>query len=196
MTRKKTEIINSGVNHGAIVAENYGDIYLTLEKRREIPSLIAAIVKYLGAECVGMDDDPGKIPKGFKTDEKISYNAVVRYKEIIENFSVYYDLCNTHLNIYDNAHIKGKARILQCVHIWYMEEKGKILASFKDSKLDNIEIVKQNSDELIDRVKAKIYEAVNHAANSKELYLEDLEIGVICFTCYCFMECKILEKPK
>ena len=119
-----------------------------------------------------------------------------RHKEIIENFSVYYEVCNTYLNIYDNTHIKGKARILKCVHIWYMEEKGKLFARFKDSELDDIEIVRENSDELIDRVKARIYDSVYNAANSTELFLEDLEIGVICFTCYCFMECKILEKPK
>ena len=25
------------------------------------------------------------------------------------------------------------------------------------------------------------------------MYIEDMELGVTCFTCYCFMECKILE---
>lgn len=197
MIKRENQTNNSGVNEGVMIAENNGNVNITLKERTKIPSLIAAIVQYLGVACVEIDDNiAGTIPSDFKTDNKIEYNSVVRYKEIIKEYSMYYDLCNNHLNIYDNCHIRGKTRILKCIHLWYLEEKGKILQEFCHTQQENIEIIKQNSDVLIDRVKQRIYNAVKNAVDNKEFFLEDLELGVICFTCYCFMECKILEKPE
>ena len=60
---------------------------------------------------------------------------------------------------------------------------------------EDIDIIRQNSDKIIDMVQDKIFETVKAANEIDIMYIEDMELGVTCFTCYCFMECKILEKP-
>ena len=74
-----------------------------------------------------------------------------------------------------------------------MEAKGDVLLRNRNSEKAEMDIVRENSDNIIDMVKGRIHKCV---IDSHELMLmEDMELGIACFTCYCFMECKILEKP-
>jgi len=190
------KIDNSGNNHGLIVAENKGNIKVSIEKAVKIPSLISTVVKSLGEACSNDDIESTFDSKEFKPDEKIEYNCVFKYKDIIKYFSAYYSVCEEYLNVYDDSNMRGKAKILNCVYLWYMKAKGCIFLESKNIGEKDIDIIRQNSDRLIDMVQNKIYETVK-AANEMDatMYIEDMELGVTCFTCYCFMECKILEKP-
>ena len=78
--------------------------------------------------------------------------------------------------------------------MWYLEEKGNLISSLKDADKEEIEIIRENSDYLIDRVKERILNVINRSDISGT-YIEDIETGVAYFVCYCFIECKILEKP-
>lgn len=60
-------------------------------------------------------------------------------------------------------------------------------------KKAEINIIRENSDDIIDMVKERILRAVVDSHES--MYREDMVQGIACFTCFCFMECKILEKP-
>jgi hypothetical protein len=196
MDRMDLQVENSGNNKGVMVAENNGNIFLSMVETKRIPSLISKIVQTLGTVC--LDDDEiskSNAPEVFRVDEKIEYNAVLRYREIINEYAIYYDLCEQYLDIYDNSNIRGKKRILKCVKLWYLEEKGHLLDKFRNAGLVQMDIIRENSDCIIDAVKKRICDTVIQDMN-EEYYIEDLEIGVACFTCYCFMKCKILEKPK
>lgn len=187
---------NSGNNQGLIVGQNTGNINFSLQKVVKIPSLISTVVRTLGEVC-STEDIPlsSSNPQEFKPNEKIEYNCVVKYRDIIREFSAYYSVCENHLNAYDDSNIRGKAKILRCVHLWYLNAKGEILVENKESGKSEIEIIRENSDKLIDIVQNKIYEAVKNSGEIETMYIEDLELGIACFTCFCFMECKILEKP-
>lgn len=188
---------NSGENAGLIVGHNSGDIHVTLQQAVKIPSLISSVVRTLGDICSLYDiDENANDFHEYKPDEKIEYNSVVKYREIIKEFATYYSVCDRHLNIYDDSNIRGKAKILKCVHIWYLRAKGEILAENTKSNKTEMEIVRENADRIIDMVKTKIYEAITGAKELDNIYAEDIEVGIECFTCFCFMECKILEKPK
>lgn len=187
-------IDNSGNNEGIIIGENKGNVAISIQKAVRIPSLIATIVKSLGGVC---SDDEGRsdVPKEFKPDEKITYNRVIKYRDIIKNFATFYNVCEEYLNAYDDSNIRGKAKILNCVHLWYLDVKGDLLLENKDSGKSDIEIIQENSDRLITNVRDKIYETVEKSQIVDEIYIEDMNLGVTCFTCYCFMKCKVLEKP-
>ena len=131
----------------------------------------------------------------FKPDDKIEYNGVIVYREIIKEFSAYYLTCDSYLNAYDDSHIRGKAKILKCVHMWYLRAKGQVLSENKESGKNEMDIVRENSDRIIDMVKDQILRVVQESGEMETTYQEDMELGIACFTCYCFMECKILEKP-
>lgn len=199
MNRSKMEQItleNVGNNSGAIVGINNGTLFFNSNNVEKIPSLISKVVKAM-ADL----EDPyassnlylSNIP--FTPEEKIKYNSVVKYKDIIKEYSTYYIYCEEILNVYDNSNIGSKSKILRCVRNWYLEEKGELLKNNQELKLNEIEIIRANSDYLVDLVKGKIYDISMRFSNVEDLCVEDIELGVICFTCYCFMECKILEKP-
>ena len=196
MTKNEFKIENSGENQGLIVGQNNGNINVSIQKASKIPSLVAALVKTLGELCV-KDDYSDKIDnfQEYKPDEKIEYNCVLKYKETIEEFSAYYSVCEKYLNAYDDSNICGKARSLRCIRVWYLQAKGEMLVQYKQVGKSDVEIVRQNSDKIIDMVKAKIRAAVMNANELDSMYLEDIELGIECFVCFCFMECKILEKP-
>lgn len=123
----KMEMDNSGVNQGVMVWNNQGNIQVTLTETKKIPSLISMIVKSLGENCSETDmPDSSDALTAFKPDEKIEYNCVFRYKYVIREYSVYYTYCDNILDIYDNSNVGSKARILRCIHMWYLEEKGNL----------------------------------------------------------------------
>lgn len=189
------DLDNSGINQGVMVANNSGNIYMTIQETRKIPSLISVVVKSLGNTCMEVDFTNSTCTlMEFKPDEKLEYNRVIKYKYVIKEFSVYYLYCDNILNVYDNSNLGSKARILKCIHMWYLEEKGNLLLSLKDMEKTEIEKIQDNADYLIDKVKARIVDIVQNA-DFNESCIEDIEIGITCFVCYCFMECKILEKP-
>ena len=76
-----------------------------------------------------------------------------------------------------------------------IQAKGEIIAENIQTGKSYIEIVRKNSDRIIDMVKIKIRDAVMGAKEFDTMYVEDIELGIECFTCFCFMECKILERP-
>lgn len=188
------KIDNNGCNEGVIIAQNSGNVDISIQKAVKIPSLIATIVKTLGDACFN-DDGQSTIPQEFKPDEKIEYNCVIKYREIINNFATFYNVCEDYLNAYDDSNIRGKAKILNCVHLWYMDVKGDIRLENKNAGKSDLEIIRENSDRIIEAVRDRIRSTVENSDLIEKLYIEDIELGVTCFTCFCFMKCKILEKP-
>lgn len=65
----------------------------------------------------------------------------------------------------------------------------------RESGESEINIIRKNADRIIDMVNDKIYDVVVNSKGVEEADREGIELGISCFTCYCFMECKILEKP-
>ena len=175
MTRNEFKTENSGENQGVIVGHNSGNINVSIQKVVKIPSLIATVVKTLGEMCVQdyFSDNTDNLQE-YRPDEKIEYNCVVKYKEIIKDFSAYYSICENHLNAYDDSNISGKARILKCVHLWYLQAKGEIIAENIQTGKSDIEIVRKNSDRIIDMVKIKILDAVMGAKEFDTMYIEDI----------------------
>jgi len=192
---EKMDIDNTGVNQGVMVGNNSGNIYMTLNETIKIPSLISRVVKSLGATCADLDTPYSPdILTEFKPDDKLEYNRIIKYKYIIKEFSMYYMHCDNILNVYDDSNFGSKTRILKCVHMWYLEEKGRLLFFLKDSVKEDIEIIQENADYLIESIKEKVKNVIDNSGID-DTFVEDMEIGIACFICYCFMECKILEKP-
>lgn len=192
----EVNIENSGENPGLIVGINNAPINIyQLQNSVKMPSKIAVIVKVLGTTCFDEDESQSTNLIAFKPDEKIQHNSVIKYREIIQNHAIYFSLCDDVINSYDNSSIGSKNRILRCIKNWYVELKGELLLSFKDSGKQDIEIVRENADLLIDKVVQKIRDTIKQSSNAIEMDIEDMESGIMCFVCYCFMKCKILEKP-
>lgn len=199
MKRSETNqnsIESSGTNNGVMVASNSGVINLNCENIVRIPSIISCIVKAM-ADLEAPDVKSGDAInlKPYKPEEKIEYNHVIKYKDIIKEYAGYYTYCNETMDIYDNSNLGAKNKILRLVYNWYLEAKGELIRNNQNTKMSDIEIIRANSDQLIDSVKSKIYDISIKYSTVYNTCIEDIELGVRCFTCFCFMECKILEKP-
>ena len=190
----KMSVDNSGENSGVLVGTNNGTINYQLQNNTKIPSMITEIVKTLGNIYVDNENESSSFV-AFEIDDKIQHNSIIKYREIIRAYAIYFYQCENAMDLYDNSNIDSKARILHCVKIWYLEFKGDLLLLFKDSHQTEIELVRDNADLLIENIYQKIKEAIVGSSNNTSMNIEDVDLGVICFVCYCFMKCKILEKP-
>lgn len=195
MKKKPLQIQNDGQNSGIIVGDNYGNINMQINRVIKIPSLIANLVKVLGDTYLDVEIENTDDFREYKINEKLEYNCVIKYKPIIEKFSIYYSVCENHLNVYDNSHVQGKTKILEHVNLKYLGAKGEILRLNKNSKQSESEIIKENSDEIIDKVVFDIKEMIMNSREFNDVTIEEMELGLACFVCFCFMECKILERP-
>lgn len=196
MINDRYSVENNGDNYGVVVANNSGNIYFSLQKVVKTPALISCVIKMLGNACIGETySNVGTKLQEYKPDEKITYNGVIVYRDIIREFSAYYLSCDNYLNVYDNSNMGGKAKILRWVHMKYLYAKGVVLSLNKNVAKSEIDIIRENSDKIIDMVKEQISLVVQNSEEIEDICQEDLELGITCFTCYCFMECKILEKP-
>lgn len=195
--RKELSIQNTGGNQGIMVNNNSGTITMSLKGAVQISSAISRIVQVLGDLCCdeNADDNLPLDLQQYKMNEKIEYNSVIGYRPIIEEFSSYYYTCDNYLNRYDDSNMRGKTKILQWVHMRYLRAKGKVLLENRESEESEINIIRKNADRIIEMVNDKIYDVVINSKGIEEADIEGIELGISCFTCYCFMECKILEKP-
>ena len=91
----RVEAGNSGTNSGIIVAQNDGTINIQRPPSLvKLPSHITTIIKNLGEIC--FEEDNLKITDDlviFKTEDKIRYNNVIKYRDIIKNYSQFYTMC-------------------------------------------------------------------------------------------------------
>lgn len=194
----KDKLNNSGNNNGVMVGDNSGNIQINNYLNNppsKLPSLIGKVIQVLGEKCFEENNDPTLDLTKFKIDDKITHNSLIKYKEIIKEFSLYYTICDNYLNTYDNSNIRRKSKILQWVRWRYLNIKGNFLSQNNNSGKSELDLVREHSDQIIDSIKNQICEIVMDSIGFENIYIEELDLGVICFICYCFMECKILEKP-
>ncbi len=195
MIRDDYKLDNSGNNTGLMIGNNTGSINFSIEKATKISSLIPIVIQSMSDMCSDDIMENTYNLKPFKPDEKIDYNCIFKYKDIIKKYSAYYYKCEKYLNTFDNSHIRSKAKILSWTNLCYMRSKGIIIQENKYTGKKDIDIIKQNSDKLIDMVQNEIYEIIKNSGKIDDMYIEDIDLGITCFICFCFMECKILEKP-
>jgi hypothetical protein len=191
--KRNININNNGSNPGLMVGQHYGPLILQLPNNVKIPSHLALIVKTLSSVCFIPETSNIQDLSIYKTEDKLLYNCVIQYREIINEYAKYYPHCDKAMNLYDDSNIGSKNRILFWVKICYLEYKGALMRS--NDNVPEIDIVRTNSDLLISKVAQRIKDTILQSVDCVNINYEDLELGIYCFVCYCFMECKILEKP-
>lgn len=194
-SKNKVNLDNSGTNYGNMIGQVNGDLHMHLQTSVKLPSRIAFIVKTLGNNCIPTETENFQFPCEFKPEEKLSYNCVNQYKDLIREYSAYYTLCDDTMNCYDNSNVSSKKRILLWVKTHYLQLKGEIVKS-KEKNESDIDAIRRNADLLIEKVIQRLKETIIQSSDGIDIFQEDLELGIYCFICYCFMECKILEKPE
>lgn len=197
MLNNNINLESQGQNNGVIMGSNSGTIINinTNHEPKKFNYLISKIVKLLANSFLDIEENNiSNNLTTFKIDEKLSYNNIIKNRSIIEQYSIMYVYFDNALNFYDDSNMGTKTKILEYVHMLYLEAKGELLFKLKKDNRTTIEKIQDNADLLIDLVSQRIKEKIDSSCEDWEFY-EDIEMGIKYCICYCFMECKILEKP-
>ena len=140
---------------------------------------------------IGVDFFSGEIPLEPITapdpEYKIQYNAVHRYKSIIEEYKIYQGRLS---KIYDEIERIGSTKkelVLRNIKNLYLKEK---------SKFRSFDELKENADQIISNVESQLWKVIERSQNAnKNLPIEAVEISLLIILVDAFMRCSILEEP-
>jgi len=144
------------------------------------PTVLNAVIKLVGKKL--FDEQESESENVPSSQEKISYNNVIRYKPIIEEYSAFQGKLNKIYEEIENQGSNQKNFLLQNIRITYLEERN---------NYPDLESIKVNADNIIDNIKNKLWNLVD-----KDLDYEIVEISLLVIIVDAFMRCNILEDPQ
>ena len=150
------------------------------------PSALNIIIGFVGNRI--FDDtitkDPTNAPD---TTDKISYNNVILFKPVIEEYAVYQGKLN---KLYEEIEKQGSTKkvfVLQNIKSIYLKEKGK----YKD-----LMEIRANADTIIENIENELWKIIENSSNPiLDLPIEAVKIGLLIILVDAFMRCNILEEP-
>ena len=187
---KGKEIIN---NYG-VVAENIDNVTVNLPIHKIKNSILASLLEKL-IEEKAFETNSEPQPITYDIREKIDYNNVIKYKDIIEKYASYHSICDNTLNLIDNVKIGAKKKILSSINDKYIAIKGEYIRKGQQDNKPLIDIIKESSDSIMDDIVNYHLNFIENIENMDKYDYEELEINLKAFITYCFIECKILENP-
>lgn len=150
------------------------------------PSALNIVIGFIGKNIFEnfASTEPQYAPD---TADKISYNNVIRYKPIIEEYAVYQGKLN---KLYKEIEKQGSTKkeiVLQNIKNLYLREKGKYI---------NFEAIKVNADNIIESIEKELWNKIESSNNNIiDLPIEAIEISLLIILVDAFIRCNILEEP-
>lgn len=114
----------------------------------------------------------------YDIDNKIIKNNLAVFKEVVEQYDVYFYVVQRIYNEFDTMGNNKSYAVLQTIKKKYLELKSKF-----------------SGDELYQAIAQNIKEKLSLSANLKQFYDDDLELYVDIILVDAFIKCKIFEKP-
>jgi len=192
---------NSFDSNSGIIAETVnGGMHLSLENRKRIPSLLPKFIEVLAKQYSNTPLN-GQIEntQPYTIEEKIEYNDIVLYREVIEEYYIYYPICESSLESLRHIDENSKKKILTDINEIYREIKLEYIHQCSESENPFEElkrIIKKNADIIINKVKNNIKDRIENSYDGEEFTEQDLVVCLNIFVCYALGECKILERPE
>jgi hypothetical protein len=155
------------------------------ERIQKNTSALNTVIKYIGTKMFeNFSSEPQNAPD---SQEKILYNNITRYKPVIEEYAMYQGKLNKLYKEIENHASPKKELVLQNIKTLYLQEKG---------KYNNLEEIRTNADNIIDKVKDKLWDVIENSSNAiDDLDYEAIDISLLIILADAFMRCNILEEP-
>jgi hypothetical protein len=148
--------------------------------------LINAINAISNISLVGIDKSESL--NAYNPKVKLSYNQVKVNFSLIQEYKVYHEKINI---LYDELVAQGsikKEKLLYNIEQLYFKIKGKYVLDSEEP----IEIIRQNSDNIINDIFDELYLQLENS----NFFNEDIILGIRLIMVDAFIRCKILEEPK
>ncbi len=165
---------------------------LNINNVARIPSTLSDVVNELAKQFHHADDDSSAHNfNEYSVNEKISYNSVIEYEELIHEFSAYQGKLIFLYNTFEDEGSNKKSIILRNLYTLYIRERGKLR---KNNSLTYEQIRKQYSDEILKNI---INQLTNDIINSSNINvsIEEARQCIYAVVVDGFIQCKILENP-
>jgi hypothetical protein len=190
-----------GSNSGVIANTVHGGIHLNMENRKRIPSLLPKFIEVLTKLYPNSTLKDAEIPntQPYTIEEKIDHNDVILYRETIEEYYIYYPICESSFESLRHIDENSKRKILTDIHEIYREIKLDYMNQcneFENPLEELKKLIKKNADNIIKMVQDKIKDRIIKSYDGEEFTEQDLTICLNIFVCYALGECKILERPE
>ncbi len=174
------------------VEKNFGGIQY-FNRIAKNPSYLADVINAISKfPLADSSDNTSLIP--FEIENKITHNNVVIYKRIVEDYAFYSTLISETYDAISELNPYCKDKIMKVVNRKYLDSKNYLVKENPDTP--EIELIKENSDSIIEDVlrvlKEHLYESTNL---NNDIPLEDLEMALEIVVGDAFVNCKILENP-
>lgn len=181
-------VSNYGTNDGYMIGtqNNYYNDYIKVPT--SLTSLIKKLCKVLENDITNSDIE--LLP--FTPEEKISYNNVIQYEEIIKEHAKFYLICDNIMNTLDDYDMGCKDRMLRSIKLQYSLIIGELKRV--NPNVEKMQLIRENSDDIINKVRDFLRKRLEQG--TEEITQEDIDYGLIIIVCYAFLNCKILENPR
>ncbi|KTD65344.1 ABC-three component system protein [Legionella spiritensis] len=157
-----------------------------------ISSILAEALPEI-AKIVALQDDSVNDTKPYSVKDKIEYNNIKSFKEILQEYGQYGFKIDTLYEEYDN-HTPGFIRsVFQYFRTKYLLKKEQLI-SLNENGEDPQLIIKRNSDNIIRDIFKQFVVEIKTVKNI-EINMEALDTCALCVVCHALINCKILEKP-
>lgn len=142
-----------------------------------LESNLAAIITILARENWSRGDEAVEaIP--FSINSKIEFNDLNRFRDIIEEYAIYYPRIARIYADYDREGANKSLSVLNAIKQFYVSHKDRF-----------------NNDNLFDKVIECVSEQVQESANFAPLPIEELDLCVYILVVDAFIRCKIFKNP-
>lgn len=161
--------------------------------QKKLPSYLSQVIYYLD-KSIGTNvnfEYPDKTL--YEIEEKIKYNHVKKYAEIISEWGVYGAIIDDIYNTLDDEKPNSKEKFLLSINLTYKKILGNYIS--KNKGKSKSKILETFSDSIIDDVLSKLEVDIMKSEVTSELTIEDIQICLTVIVCKAFIDCKILEVP-
>ena len=178
-------------NNSGIIAGRIDNVVIAPNTIRQ--SILSEFIIEMLNNNIETVEIPSIVP--YTVEDKIKYNNIVKYKGIVDKYYAYSAICDSILNKLDDIKAGDKKKVLNYVKTTYLLIKGSFLRANGNSFLTEIDVIKNHSDDIIDEIIKKFFDDSKNTITLQKYNIEEIEINIIAFIIYCFVECMILERP-
>lgn len=141
----------------------------------------------------------------YDIEDKIDFNDVIKYRSRIEEYYLYNTMIEKSYQALNEKMPAAREKSLNRINRYYRDCIGDLKLKNKEAlkKIDckikrasvELQIIKNNSDEIISCVIEHIKNTCITALNADAVSIEEIEMHSEYIVFHAFVECKVLEKP-
>lgn len=198
--------MNSIQQRGGMGSTNIQNNYLTpsIDIVRS-PSIFMNLVEIIASMDNIQDRSLQDDFSTYDIEGKIDFNDVIKYRSRIEDFYLYNNMIEKSYQALNEKMPAAREKSLNRINQYYRDCIGDLQIENKEylKKIEckiekckaTLQIIKDNSDEIIRCVIEHVKKTCINALNATAVSIEEIEIHAAYIVFHAFVECKVLEKP-